>query len=213
MSEYENRERNYNDNLGQVVGRFCTAIVEADAEAKDAHTKRVLQLVDKPNAQFLAESNLIGIEEKLQTKVSVPVISIVQSNPIEIESAKLTLDMNVSAATTDTLNVGSESKVEGSGKIGWGPFSIGVKITADVSVAKETKRQSDYRSTTHAEVTMVQGKIPEGLSLIIDSLNKTTTKALEINQALIQSRSQGLAQAAIEAPDVEKPGADETATV
>ena len=213
MSEYENRERNYNDNLGQVVGRFCTAIVEADAEAKDAHTKRVLQLVDKPNAQFLAESNLIGISEKLQTKVSVPVISIVQSNPIEIESAKLTLDMNVSASTTDTLNVGSESKVEGSGKIGWGPFSIGVKITADVSVAKETKRQSDYRSTTHAEVTMVQGKIPEGLSLIIDSLNKTTTKALEINQALIQSRSQGLAHAAIEAPDVEKPGADETATV
>ena len=202
MSEYENRERNFNDNLGQVIGRFCTAIVEADSEAKDAHTRRVLALLEQPNAEFVADSNVIGVDEPMQTRVSVPVLSVVRANPIEIEEAKLVLDMSVSSSQSKTTNVASKSSVTASGKVGWGPFSLGVKITADVSVAKETKRQSDYRSTTHAEVTMRQGSTPEGLMLIIDSLNKTTTKALEINQAIIQSKFGTIAETAAESEDL-----------
>ena len=202
MAEYENRERDYNDNLGQVIGRFCTAIVEADAEAKDAHVKRVLALLKLPNAHFIADTSVIGVKQPLQTRVSVPVLSIVKANPIEIDQANLSLDMNVSASTSDTLDVASKTSVEGSGRVGWGPFSIGIKIRADVSVAKESKRQSDYRSTTHADVTMKQGAPPEGLSLIIDSLNKTTTKALEINQTIIQAKFGDTASAAAATDDV-----------
>ena len=43
---------------------------------------------------------------------------------------------------------------------------------------------------------MKQGAPPEGLSLIIDSLNKTTTKALEINQTIIQAKFGDTATAA-----------------
>ena len=205
MADFARREHDYNDNLGQVIGRFCTGIVEADSAAKDAAARRVMALVEEPNAEFLAESNLIGMEEKLQTRISVPALAIVQSNPIQIDEAKLVMDMNVSASQTNTTSLDSRSKVEGSGKIGWGPFSIGVKITADVSVGKESKRQSDYRSTTHAEVTMRQGSTPEGLMLIIDSLNKTVSKSLEINQTLIQKKSETLSISAEDAENLNKP--------
>ena len=193
MAEFREREKDYNDNLGQVVGRFCTAIVEADSEAKDAHTKRVLELLKVPNAEFIASTSLIGVKEPLQTRVSVPALSIVQANPIQIDNAKLTLDMTVSASHSDTSNLASKTSLEGKGKVGYGPFSISVKISSELSVAKESKRTSDYRSTTHAEVTMNQAAPPEGLMLIIDSLNKNTTKALEINQALIAAKAPQLA--------------------
>lgn len=201
MAEYENRERDYNDNLGQVVGRFCTAIVEADSAAKDAHTKRVLELLKQPNAEFVASTSLIGVKQPLQTRVSVPALAIVQANPIQIDNATLTLDMSVSASTSDTSSIASKTSVKASGKVGWGPFSLGVSVQADVSTSKESKRASDYRSTTHAEVVMNQGATPEGLCLIIDSLNKNTTKALEINQAIIQSKAGDVAQAAVATGD------------
>lgn len=205
MAEYQNRERDYNDNLGQVVGRFCTAIVEADSEAKDAHTKRVLSLLKLPNAEFVADTSVIGSKKPLQTRVSVPVMSVTDVKPIEISNATLTLDMSVSATTSDTTNIASKSSMEASGKVGYGPFSLGVKISADVSVAKESKRESDYRSTTHAEVTMNQGKTPEGLMLILDSLNKTTSKALEINQAIIQAKYGDAASDAAATDDAPSP--------
>lgn len=208
MAEYENRERDYNDNLGQVVGRFCTAIVEADSEAKNAHVKRVIALVKQPNVELVAETSIIGVKDPLQTRVSVPVLAVTDVKPIQISNATLTLDMSVSASTSDTTNVASKTSVKADGKVGWGPFSLGVSIQADVSVAKESKRESDYRSTTHAEVIMEQGETPEGLMLIIDSLNQTTSKALEINQAIIQSKYGAVAEQAAASDDAPKPTDD-----
>ena len=202
MAEYENRERDYNDNIGQVVGRFCTAIVEADSASKDAHVARVLNLLKQPNAEFIAQTSIIGVKDPLQTRIEVPVLSIVAANPIVIEEANLTLDMSVSASTSDTTNVASKTSVKASGKVGWGPFSLGVSIQADVSVAKESKRESDYRSTTHADVKMVQGDTPEGLSLILDSINKSVTSGLKINEAIIQAKVGSISDAAAGTDDV-----------
>ena len=53
-------------------------------------------------------------------------------------------------------------------------------------------RDSDYTSTTHAELTMVQGPAPEGLMKIIDSLNMTTVRALELNSILIEDQAEKL---------------------
>ena len=212
MAEFVNRERDFNDNLGQVVGRFATAIVEADAEAKDAHVRRVLALLEAPNAEFIADTSIIGSDAPLQTRVSVPVLSVVQANPVQIEEANLSLDMTVSASASDTLSVASKTSVAGHGKAGFGPFSVGIKLSADVSVAKDHKRTSDYRATTHADLKMSQGETPEGLSLILDMFNKTTVKALEINQAIIQSKISGAATSSAATDDAPSPVVDTEAT-
>ena len=78
-------------------------------------------------------------------------------------------------------------------------------------MAKENKRSSDYTSTTHAEVTMVQGPAPEGLMKIIDSLNATTGRALELNSIMIEDQAEKL-RIETETTDVESlpsPGGDE----
>ena len=205
--QFEARENAYYDNLGATVGRFCTAIVEADSMAKDAHSKRLLQLMAQPNAEFEAVSSLIGIDEDLSTRISVPQIVITQTNPIEIESAVLSLDMSVSASNTDTLSIGSKVGTDIQGSIGFGPFKASVSVQAEMSVSKETKRQSDYRSTTHAEVSMRQAAVPEGIALIVDCLNANTKTALDISRAMAQAQLPAMADAA--APEPLPPPDDE----
>ena len=213
MAEYENRERNYNNGLGKIVGSFAMGCVQADNLAKDAYVQRQIMLMgeDPPNVDFLARTNLIGLDQPLETRVSVPKIILAPSTPLMIEKAMLTMDMTVSAHTEDNLSVQSDIEAEGSAKIGYGPIGGELRIKASVSVAKESKRASDYTSTTHAEVTMVQGPAPEGLMKIIDSLNATTGRALELNSIMIEDQAEKL-RIETETTDVESlpsPGGDE----
>lgn len=194
--QFAARESAYNDNLGQTVGRFCTAIVEADSAAKDAYVLRMLELLKQPNADFEASTTIIGQKQPLTTDISVPVIAIAQANPIAINHVQLDMDMTVSASQTDTTNEALKAEGSGSAKVGVGPFSVGIQVSASMSVSKESKRQSDYRSHTHATVQMEQAAPPEGLSLIVDALNKNVAYGLEINEAIVKAALPGIAATA-----------------
>ena len=194
MPEYEHREANYSNGLGKIIGSFAMGCVQADNLAKDAYVQRQIMMMgeDPPNVDFVARTNLVGLEQPLETRVSVPKIILAPSTPIMIERSFLSMDMTVSAHTEDNLSVQSDIEAEGSAKIGYGPIGGELRIKASVSVAKENKRSSDYTSTTHAELTMVQGPAPEGLMKIIDSLNATTVRALELNSILIEDQAEKL---------------------
>ena len=187
MAEYENRERNYNNGLAKIVGAFAVGLVEADGAAKDAYVDRQIRLMnqEEPNAEFRARTTLIGMDEALETKVSVPKIVLAPSEPFIIERANLSLDMTVSASTEDNLSVQSDIEAEGEAKLG--PLPVSLRIKAAVSVAKDQKRRSDYTSTTHADLTMCQGASPEGMMKIIDSMTANTVKALELNASIVES--------------------------
>ena len=194
MAEYENREKNYNNSLGAVIGSFMMSCVEADSRSKDMYVERQLRLMDQgnPNAVFSAKTTLIGLDQALETQVSVPKIILTPSEPFIAKSAKITLDMEVSASTEDSLAIRSDTEVEGSAQIGFGIFSGGMKVKAALSVDKSSKRASHYGSITHAEVELGQGSPPEGLMKIIDALNLSTVKALELNTLLIEDQAQKL---------------------
>ena len=194
MAEYENREANYNNGLGKVIGSFAMGCVQADNLAKDAYVQRQIMMMgeDPPNVDFVAKTNLIGLAQPLETRVSVPKIILAPSTPLMIEKAFLSMDMSVSASTEDNLAIKSDTEAEGSVKAGWGPISGELRIKSALSVAKDQKRSSDYTSTTHAELTMVQGPAPEGLMKIIDSLNATTARALDLNSILIEDQAEQL---------------------
>ena len=208
MAEYENREAKYNDNLGQIVGKFAMSMVEADSMAKDAHAKRILAVIGQDNVDFRTKTSLIGMDEGLETCMSIPPIAITDSAPIIIERAELELDMTVSAHQESESRLDSKTSAGGSGKVGWGPFSIRMKIQADVSVGKTSKRSSDYRSHTSAKLTMIQGAVPEGLALLLDSVNKTVDTGLKLNQMIM---AQKLAKLGEIVPDDVPPPAEEAA--
>ena len=191
MAEYENREANYNNGLGKVVGSYAMACGKVDNEVKDAYVARQIELMsqEEPNAEFTARTTLVGMSQSLDTRISVPKIIPAPSKPFVIERAFLSLDMTVSAHSEDNLSVQSDTEVEGEAKVGFGMFSGSLRVKAAVSVAKESKRSSDYTSTTHAEITMVQGEAPEGLMKIIDALNLTVVRGLELNAVLIEDQA------------------------
>lgn len=191
MAEYENREANYNNGLGKVVGSYAMACGKVDNEVKDAYVARQIELMsqEEPNAEFTARTTLVGMSQSLDTRISVPKIILAPSKPFVIERAFLSLDMTVSAHSEDNLSVQSDTEVEGEAKVGFGMFSGSLRVKAAVSVAKESKRSSDYTSTTHAEITMVQGEAPEGLMKIIDALNLTVVRGLELNAVLIEDQA------------------------
>ena len=192
MAEYENRERSYNNGLGKVIGSFALSCVDADNRSKDAYVARQIELMgqEEPNVEFLARTTLVGMEQSLETIVSVPKIILAPSTPIMIEKAFISMDMTVSASSEDNLAVGADIEAEGEAKLG--PLPVSLRVKANVSVDKSSKRASDYTSTTHAELTMVQGPAPEGLMKIIDSLNMTTVRALELNSILIEDQAEKL---------------------
>ena len=200
MAEYAIRERQFNQGLPAIMESFALGMVVADNSAKDAYVHRQIQLMnqEEPNVEFMARTTLIGLEEALVTKVSVPKIILAPNRPLQIESAHMSMDMSVSAHSEDNLAIQSDTEVEGSASIGLGLFKASMRIKASLSVASEKKRSSDYTSTTHADLTMNQGEAPEGLMKIIDSLNLTTTRALELNADIIERQYPALVAAAEE---------------
>ena len=194
MADFENRETNFNKSLGGTIAGFASAIVAADSAAKDAQVDRISTLLGKPNVQFSTSTSLIGSDQKLSTVMDVPRIAVTRVNPVEIERATLKMSMSVSAHQETSSSSSKKGKTSGSMKAGWGPISFGVSFSAEVSVQSSQKRSSDYRSTTDAEMVMVQGAAPEALQSIMDTMNETVRVGLELNKGLMQQQAQALAE-------------------
>ena len=125
--------------------------------------------------------------------MDVPRIAVTRINPVEIEKATLKMSMSVSAHQETSSSSSKKAKTSGSLKVGWGPVSFGVSFSAEVSVQSSSKRSSDYRATTDAEMTMVQGAPPEALQSIMDTMNEPVRVGLELNKGLMQHQAQALA--------------------
>lgn len=195
--------QNWNDNLGSVIGGFCAAVVKADGDAKDAHTARMLQLLDVPNPNFHADASVIGQKDPLQLNINAPAISLTKIEPILIDTASLYMDMNVSS----TIKSQDESKAELSGKggakVGWGPFSANIAVSGSMTSSSKNTRESDFRSKTRVEVAFKQGDVPEGLALIMESVNKFVGTAIDINQQIVAASLGNVAAQVQDAPEPE----------
>ena len=119
MAEYENRERSYNNGLGKVIGSFALSCVNADNRAKDAYVVRQIELMNQeiPNAESIAKTTLVGMDQGLETVVSVPKITLAPSEAFMIEKAFISMDMTVSASSEDNLAVGADIEAEGEAKL------------------------------------------------------------------------------------------------
>lgn len=194
MSEYENREARFNANLGQVIGGFATSAVHADTLAKLAYVERTQMLLEQDNVDFTTETSLVNMDTPLQTRISVPPITLLDNRPLEIDEASIELSMTVHAATDETLNTNLSTQTDGS--LNYGLFGQGaaIKISAKMTVDKSHKRHSDYTATTTARLVMRQGMPSEGMSKLLDALVQQTEKALSLNEIIIDKQADKLAK-------------------
>ena len=195
MAEYENREARFNSTLPGIMASFALGMAEADNAMKDAYIERQIRLLNGDNAEFIARTSLVGLDECLETNISVPRTIVAPSEPAVIEQANMSMDMTVSASTVDNLSVSSETEAEGEAGFNAGMFSGNMRLKANVSVAKDQKRASDYTSTVHADLSIRQGRTPEGLQKIIDAMNRSVDKALELNADIVEQQYETLVAA------------------
>ncbi len=201
MSEYENREANFNANLGQVIGSFATSAVHADTLAKLAYIERTEMLLEKENVDFTTETTLVNMTTPLQTRISVPPITLLDNKPLEINEASIDMSMTVHASTDETLNINTNTSADGSLRYGIFGQGASVKLSTRLSVDKSHKRHSDYTSTTTARLVLRQSNPSEGMSKVLDAIVRQTEKALSLNEIILDKQADKLAESASEVSD------------
>lgn len=178
---------NWNNNLGSTIGSFVTAIVQADGDAKDAYTARVLNLLKVPNAEFVADVSLVGQKDPLQVRIDTPVISITRVDPILIDTAEIEMEMNVASSVSDESTQDVKASGSGSASVGWGPFKASISVSASMASSASHQRKSDFRSRTQCKVLMSQGETPEGLALIMESIHNFVSTATQMNKQIVEA--------------------------
>ena len=212
MADYANsKEKGWVSSLGERIGNAATAIVEADSLAKDKQLERTMRLLERDNVNFRSNTNVIGVDQALETGISVPPIAIVDNSPMVVDDAHIKLNLEVTESAQDTTKVeaSSETEANASYKI---PFigSASVKQTVRGSVSNERARKSDYSSKMEVYVHMAQAEPAEGMAIVLDALVAPIKKAAEVNANIIDRQGDKMIQ---QAEDVDKlPEADSGAS-
>ena len=200
------KEKAWVSSLGERIGNAAVAVVEADSLAKDHQVRRVIELVDRGNIDFRSNTGLVGMEQQLETGISVPVISVVRSDALVVDNATIDLSLEVteSANDTTTAKVGSETQASAS----YNSLIVkgSVKQTVRASVEHTRARKSDYTSKMSVHVSMSQSEPAEGMALVLDALMSPIKAAADINKQLVERQGEALTAQTAQAeslPEVE----------
>lgn len=104
--------------------------------------------------------------------ISVPFLAITNVPALMVKSVDIVFDMEVKSSESHKDESGYEAGMELSASGGWGPFSVGVKIHGSVSAHQENTRSTDRSAKYHVQVTARDEGMPEGLSRVLDILQK-----------------------------------------
>ena len=179
--------------MGKVITDALLAFVDGDEAAKDAAMARTMKLIDMANLVFNAETSIVGMDQKLQTAISIPALIAGMTTNIGIDEGTFEMTMDVSQNESDNTKItaSNETTVEASG--GGLIYSAGVKSTAKLGVTNDRKRSTDYRSTVKVYAHVAQLPPPEALSLVIDALTSNAKRGLDINEKLIDKQATQMA--------------------
>ena len=194
-------EKRHIRRLGSMLGEFAKAVVEADSMAKDASIARYIELLERGNVDFRTNTSLIGMEQDLETGISVPTIAVAPIEPIVVEEAEIKTCMTVNAHQESSSEIKSTTK--GHASTGFGMHKAG--LSAMVSTDHNKKRSTDQSNTTEVRMRFVQGVAPIGLARIVDALSgPVLMKSLEINERLITKQAEALTEEVDEAEKLPK---------
>ena len=207
MSEYEQRERRFNESLPGLFGQYAKALVFADAEGKMAYLEFVKGVMAEPNLTVSQKITLVK-RKAVEIGVSLPVASVIDMSPFGIHEATLQMSMTVNASQsfgeTKDKDLAVDSQTEVSG--GWGPvkFKQHIGIKSRQSVHSEKKRSSDYTATTDAKMTMTRQEVPETLQKVMDTFGSVADKVMELNLRIIERQLENAAEDTADITDAEE---------
>ena len=194
MAEYENRERDKFNNLGNQLGGIVTALSAADAATKAAALDRQVRIIAMDNITAAAHTTVIGQDNDLSVTYDVPAAIVSDMRALVVEEATIETTMNINASTEEATAITSETTAGGEGSFGFGLFKATASFSATVGVDKNKRRASDYSSALQISIKMSQSDAPEGMMRIIDNMNEVVRTATEINTAIMLKGQQPIAE-------------------
>jgi len=123
------------------------------------------------NFEMAIERETGGRVEKQTMKL--PVMLLMPMHHLQVESATVDLDVEVSQSATMKEDISAGGEAEG--KVGYGPFSVSFKAKA--SYSKEQTRKTDTRAKQHVTLTMGQSAPPEAVSVLVETLQEVALGA------------------------------------
>ena len=189
--DFTGREQSYYQSVGQILGSIAVDATKADLLQKRAVIgllESLLYQVDpktgkidptKPvaNVDVHAQVDLPPIDGtsigSVNATLSLPPVLLVPPTALTIKTVTAKGSMAVSSSTADTKSLSAKEGITGEGKVGWGPFSVSVKVTGEASQSEVSSRKSDYRARLDWTLEMDQEPMSEAFQRMTDGLIKS----------------------------------------
>lgn len=200
MPEYEDRERQFDASLGNVMGGWMSEIARADLLRQRGWLEAITKLAtpDKnghiPMVTLSSGVKGEGGKPLAASDITFPVVLALLGEQFAGTEAELSMNMNISSSTSDDVSGKQEGSAEGSGEGHILGFKIGVKVSASFSESEEHKRESDYRATTSATLKMARVLTPEPLQRILGAYMKIVDVECKIAETVITQNAQNVIQ-------------------
>ena len=159
MSEYENRQSKFPDEIGNTLGAFLGGLQKAHHDNILTELEFADHITKIKNVEIKLQLGLIDAEQALTYMLSLPASEYVDDEGFGLDTGKIEMDMRVNAHTEDKSTTGGsvDSKTDVSASAGFGPFghaSVKQSITGHFSHSGEQAHSSDYSAYTKLTVTM-----------------------------------------------------------
>ena len=196
MAEYQQREQQYPETMGALIASFGRNVVQAHHEIQVTNAEYIQTLAAMENIRWAVEIGILTMDQGLTLMANIPIFTVVDSDPFVFTEASLDMEMRVSAHQEKNTSLKSNVATEASFKVGGiaAIFGAGgsIKVKADTTYSKETRRSSDYSSSVKAHIKMERVDPPEGVQLIRDTTNEVVRTAMKINQSIIERQAERL---------------------
>jgi hypothetical protein len=170
--------------MESLIGGPLQAVAKANAQMVTTNAKFITDIGFKKDDQgnptetnmvtFGYEKNIVnpadGSVTPQQMTIKAPLLAVVPLPSLKVVEATVSFNMQVSSSTEDTSESSSEAAMSGEGRVGWGPFSVSVKVSGKTSSHSSSTRKSDNSAKYEVNVTARDDGPAEGLMRIIDVL-------------------------------------------
>ena len=105
--------------------------------------------------------------------IKVPMLTIIPLPSVGLQEGTVhfSLEISQSASVSDNVSAGGE----GTGKIGWGPFSL--SVSAKASYSRDSARSTDTRARQEVTVKVAPMEQPEGMMQVMEILREAALGA------------------------------------
>ena len=196
MNNFQGREQSYGKTAkGQIAG-ILEAVITGEHHLEDMYMERLDHLFSLPNFSIESLMSLLGIDPGLRFSASLPRVVAAKLGPLLVEEVEVKGHMDVHASEEDDTHKEAKSGFEGSGKIGYGPVSIGIKVHGSMGISNDRKRSSDYSAGIEWRILAKKQEAPEALMKIIDAMVRMQDKVTDMNMSIVEAEAETLREAA-----------------